>query len=60
MNKSSHLVFFARKKKTLLVHGIESDWIEDEMGDDDDDFINIVLEQKVKTAFLIFQKLVET
>ena len=33
------------------MHGIESDWIEDEMGDDDDDFINIVLEQKVKTAF---------
>ena len=33
------------------MHGIESDWIEDEMGDDDDDFINIVLEQKVKAAF---------
>ena len=33
-----------------MVHGIESDWIEDEMGDDDEDFINIVLEQKVKAA----------
>ena len=35
----------------MLVHGIESDWIEDEMADDDEDFTNIVLEQKVKTAF---------
>ena len=32
----------------MLVHGIESDWIEDEMADDDEDFTNIVLEQKVK------------
>ena len=40
-----------RKKYTLLVHGIESDWIEDEMAEDDEDFTNIVLEQKVKTAF---------
>ena len=51
VNHSSHFVSFARKHKTLLVHGIESDWIEDEMGDDDEDFINIVLEQKVKAAF---------
>ena len=35
----------------MLVHGIESDWIEDEMAEDDEDFTNIVLEQKVKTAF---------
>ena len=34
-----------------MVHGIENDWIEDEMADDDEDFINIVLEQKVKAAF---------
>ena len=27
-----------------MVHGIENDWIEDEMADDDEDFINIVLE----------------
>ena len=33
------------------MHGIESDWIEDEMADDDEDFTNIVLEQKVKAAF---------
>ena len=51
VNHSFHCVSFVRKSKTLLVHGIESDWIEDEMADDDEDFINIVLEQKVKAAF---------
>ena len=32
---------------TLLLHGLESDWIEEEMSDDDD-FRKDVIEQKVK------------
>ena len=31
----------------LLVHGVESDWVEEEMMEDDIDFIKDVLEQKV-------------
>ena len=41
----------SRKERTLLVHGIEADWIEEEMTDDDVDFIKDVLEQKIITAF---------
>ena len=33
--------------KTLLIHGLETDWIEEEMADDDD-FRKDVLEQKVR------------
>ena len=33
--------------RALLVHGIESDWVEEEMMEDDVDFIKDVLEQKV-------------
>ena len=34
---------------SLMMHGVESDWIEEEMSDDDD-FRKDVLEQKVKKA----------
>ena len=34
---------------SLMMHGVESDWIEEEMADDDD-FRKDVLEQKVKKA----------
>ena len=33
--------------RALLVHGVESDWVEEEMMEDDIDFIKDVLEQKV-------------
>ena len=33
--------------RTLLIHGLETDWIEEEMADDDD-FRKDVLEQKVR------------
>ena len=42
---------FFRKERTLLIHGVEADWIEEEMADDDVDFIKDVLETKIKTAF---------
>ena len=35
----------------MLVHGLESDWVEEEMMNDDVDFIKDVLEQKVHKAF---------
>jgi len=37
------------KKLSLMIHGVETDWIEEEMADDDD-FRKDVLEQKVKKA----------
>ena len=44
-------MIFLRKERTLLIHGVEADWIEEEMADDDVDFIKDVLETKIKTAF---------
>ena len=35
------------EERSLLLHGIPSDWVEEEMMDDDVDFIRDVLEQKV-------------
>ena len=37
--------------RALLMHGVESDWVEEEMMDDDVDFIKDVLKQKVCKAF---------
>ena len=31
----------------MLLHGVETDWVEEEMMEDDIDFIRDVLEQKV-------------
>ena len=42
---------FVRKERTLLIHGVEADWIEEEMTDDDVDFIKDVLETKLKAVF---------
>lgn len=38
---------FESGDKALLVHGVESDWVEEEMMEDDLDFIKDVLEQKI-------------
>ena len=38
-------------EKTLLMHGIESDWVEEEMMSEDKEFIKDVIEQKVFKAF---------
>ena len=40
-----------RNSKTLLIHGLESDWIEEEISDQDGEFLKDVLEQKVLIAF---------
>ena len=42
---------FVRTERTLLIHGVEADWIEEEMTDDDVDFIKDVLETKLKAVF---------
>ena len=43
--------FTATRDITLLVHGLESDWVEEEMMSEDVEFIRDVLEQKVQKAF---------
>ena len=40
-----------RSSKTILIHGMEADWIEEEISDGDGEFLKDVLEQKVFTAF---------
>ena len=35
------------EKRSLLMHGVPSDWVEEEMMEDDVDFIRDVLEQKI-------------
>ena len=40
-----------RSSKTILIHGMEADWIEEEISDGDGEFLKDVLEQKVLTAF---------
>ena len=35
------------EEKSLLLHGVPSDWVEEEMMEDDVDFIRDVLEQKI-------------
>ena len=45
-------IFPVRGERTLLVHGLESDWVEEEMMNDDVEFIRDVMEQKVHKAFL--------
>ena len=42
---------FEKGDKALLVHGVESDWVEEEMMEDDIDFIKDVLEQKILKIF---------
>ena len=39
-------------ERTLLVHGLESDWVEEEMLTEDVEFIRDVLGQKVEKAFV--------
>ena len=40
-----------RSSNTILIHGMEADWIEEEISDGDGEFLKDVLEQKVLTAF---------
>ena len=40
-----------RNSNTILIHGIESDWIEEEIDEGDEEFLKDILEQKVLTAF---------
>ena len=40
-----------RSSNTILIHGMEADWIEEEISDGDGEFLKDVLEQKVFTAF---------
>ena len=42
---------FHHGDRALLVHGVESDWVEEEMMEDDVDFIRDVLETKVYKVF---------
>ena len=46
------LYFPASTERTLLVHGLESDWVEEEMLTEDVEFIRDVLVQKVEKAFV--------
>ena len=45
------MTWIFRSSKTLLIHGLESDWIEEEISDQDGEFLKDVLEQKVMIAF---------
>ena len=45
------MTWIFRSSKTLLIHGLESDWIEEEISDQDGEFLKDVLEQKVLIAF---------
>ena len=38
---------FEKGERSLLLHGVPSDWVEEEMMEDDIDFIRDVLEQKI-------------
>ena len=46
------MFFPASKERTLLIHGLESDWVEEEMLTEDVEFIRDVLGQKVEKAFV--------
>ena len=36
----------------MLLHGLESDWVEEEMMQEDEEFIRDVIEQKVRKSLL--------
>ena len=40
-----------RSSSTILIHGMDSDWIEEEINDGDGEFLKDILEQKALTAF---------
>ena len=44
-------IYFS-KSKTLLFHGVETDWIEEELGGKDGEFLKDVLEQKITAMFI--------
>ena len=44
------IVYKFRSSKTFLVHGLPTDWIEEEIGEEDADFLKDVLEQKLLEA----------
>jgi len=39
-------------ERSLLLHGLESDWVEEEMMQEDEEFIRDVIEQKVRKSLL--------
>ena len=42
--------------RTLLIHGLESDWIEEEMADDDDFRLSSSLNSRYLSSCLFLQK----
>ena len=46
------MFFPGSNERALLVHGLESDWVEEEMLTEDVEFIRDVLGQKVEKAFV--------